>query len=440
MIVAPQSTVAQVGSDVILSGGASGNPTPTYYWAKGTNLIPGANQNTLLILAAQLTNSGAYTLYASNSQGPANSACYLTMALTPGNNILSNLYTNYARADTAVTMSSFITNVTSGVSTYSWQYNNASIGVTSSNLTLTAAQTLPAKSGTYSVTFNSTVGSTNVVNSQQYNSYWIFGYPPIITNQPSGQTVNAGANVTFSFTLAGGNYPAVFLYQNGTNLVAQTSLPAYNPAFATLTTNINLTISNVTQANAGVYNFVVTNFWGSITSSNASLTVSSPLAVTAPQSQTNYAGKNVSLTVTASGTPPYSYQWQKGGLGLSNGGAISGVTTNILSIAPAATNNSGNYQVVVTNTSGGSVTSSAAVVSIVSVPHLAASLAGNNVTLSASGGIVGSNYIVETSTNLANTSGWLPAKTNVVPTNGSISYTDTNSLIFPARFYRVQFP
>jgi hypothetical protein len=146
----------------------------------------------------------------------------------------------------------------------------------------------------------------------------------------------------------------------------------------------------------------------------------------------------VSLNVTASGTAPFSYQWQKGGSNLSNGGAISGVATNTLSIAPAATNNSGNYQVVVTNTAG-SVTSSVAVVSIVPVPKLTASLAGD-LTFNASGGIPGSNYVVQISTNLANSNGWAPVQTNVVPTNGSISYTDTNPATLGHRFYRVEFP
>jgi len=440
MVVAPQSTLAQVGSDVILSGGASGNPTPTYTWEQGITAIPGATQNTLVMPSALLTNAGVYTLVANNSQGQANSACYLTMALTPGNNILALFYTNYAKADTALTMTSYITNVPSGVNTYSWQYNNSSIGVTTSNLSLTASQTLPIKSGTYSVTFNSVVGSTTVVNQQQYNSYWVFGYPPTINTQPSGQTNNVGTNATFSFTLAGGNYPSIFLYQNTNNLMAQTSLPAYNPSVSSLTTNISLTISNIALTNAGSYTFVATNYWGSITSSPVSLTVTAPLSVTAPPSQTNYAGKSISMSVTPSGTSPYSFQWQDGGSNLSGGGNISGVTTNTLVIAPAAPTNSGNYRVVVTNTYGGSVTSSVAVLSIVPLPQLTASPLPTNMTLSASGGVPGSNYVVQVSTNLANANGWVPIKTNVVPANGSLLYTDTNSPGNTGRYYRVQFP
>ncbi len=439
MLVVPQNVVAQVGSDVILSGGASGNPTPKYFWQQGINNIANATNNTLLIAAAQLTNAGIYTLNATN-QGKAQSDCYLTMAITPGSNILGLFYTNYIVAGTPLTMSSLITNVPSATNTYSWAYNTISIpGATNNNLSFTASQTPPSKSGTYTITFNSKVGTTVVVNAQAYDSYWVFGYPPVITNQPSGQIVGAGSNATFSITLAGSTYPTVFLYQNQTNLVAQTNFPAWNPSSAATTTNVSLTISNVTQAGAGTYNFVVTNFWGNTSSSNATLTVTSPLSVSAPQSQTNYAGKNVNLSVTPSGSAPFGFQWQKAGVNLATGGNISGATTNMVSFAPAAVTNSGNYQVVVTNLSG-SVTSSVAVVSIGPVPQFTLSLASGDAVLSGAGGVPGSNYVLQVSTNLANNAGWVPIGTNVVPSNGAITFTDTNLATSGQRFYRVQFP
>lgn len=440
MLSVPQSVVAQVGSDVILSGGAGGNPNPKYYWQQGINNIPNATNNSLVISNAQLTSAGIYTLNATNTQGKAQSDCYLTMAVTPGNNPLALLYTNYVVAGTPLTLSSLITNVPSATNTYFWSWNGAPIpGATTNTLSLTAAQTIPTKSGTYTVTFNSKVGSTVVVNGQAYDSYWVFGYLPVVTSQPSSQSVGAGSNATFNITLSGSSYPNVFLYQNQTNLVAQTNLSAYEPTSVSATTNISLTISNVTQASAGTYSFVVTNFWGSTASSNATLTVISPLSVSAPQSQTNYAGKTVSLTVTPTGSAPFSYQWQKGGANVSNTGNISGANTNTLTFAPAATTNSGNYQVIVTNLSG-SVTSSVAVISIVPVPQFALSLASGNPTLSAPGGVPGSNYVVQVSTNLNNSAGWVPIVTNVVPSNGTISFTDTNLSNSGQRFYRVQFP
>ncbi|MGH8024880.1 MAG: immunoglobulin domain-containing protein, partial [Limisphaerales bacterium] len=228
IVVSPQSTVAQVGSDVVLSGGASGNPAPVYFWNQGITAIPGATNNTLVIPSAQLTNAGVYSLIASNSQGKVSAACILTMAVTPGSNSLSQQYTNYPVAGQPVTMDSLITNVPTGVDTYSWYYNNNPIGVTSSNFSLTAAQATPSKSGVYAVTFNSTVGGNTVVNDQQYISYWAFGFPPALAGQPTNQTLSLGSNATFAFTVTGGTYASIFLYLNQT-VVAETNLASYNP-------------------------------------------------------------------------------------------------------------------------------------------------------------------------------------------------------------------
>ncbi len=54
----------------------------------------------------------------------------------------------------------------------------------------------------------------------------------------------------------------------------------------------------------------MTNTYGAITSSVAALMVYLPINITSqPQSQTVPAGGNVTLSVTASGTGPFSYQW-----------------------------------------------------------------------------------------------------------------------------------
>jgi hypothetical protein len=443
MLVPPQNVTAQIGSDVIFSGGASGNPTPSYYWKLGPTTIPGATQNTLTLHGVSYTNSGIYNLYASNSQGQVNYACCLTTCLTPGSNQLALFYTNYTLGGVTTVISSYFTNVPGANNTYSWAYavpyaTPVSIGVTTSNLTISAATATPAKSGTYAVTFNSTAGSTNEVNAQQYQSFWVFGYPPVVTNQPVSTNVSAGANATLSFVLAGGNYSTVFLYQNQTNLVAQTNL-TNNPTFANNTNTISFTLTNVTAANAGTYSFLLTNYWGSTTSSNFSLTVNSPLSVSAPQGQTNYAGKTVTLTANASGTPPFTYQWFDGGSGLSDGGNISGSLTNTLVISPAATNNSGTYQLVVTNAAG-AVTSAPAVVSILPIPQLmGASGGGGTVTLNATGGIPGSNYVVVMTSDLSQSNTWTPIATNTIPPGGVISYTATNSAQ-QAEFYQLVFP
>ena len=133
-----------MGADALFSGGATGNPTPQYYWKQGTNVIPGATTNAYLIPAAQLTNAGAYTMEATNSQGQTPAACWLSVAITPGSNNLAFQFTNYVVAGTTVTMTSFLTNVPSGSNSYQWNYNNNSTGLPATpNLTLTGAQDAP---------------------------------------------------------------------------------------------------------------------------------------------------------------------------------------------------------------------------------------------------------------------------------------------------------
>jgi Immunoglobulin domain/Immunoglobulin I-set domain len=435
----PQNQVAILGSSVNLYGSATGIPTPTYQWSRNLAPISGATNAACTINNSQLSDAGTYSLTASNSTSHPTAFCVLSVCIPPGTNFTVLNWTNYAPAGVPLTMSAYITNVSTATNSVYWGFNGGPFLLTNTSFPLTAAQAVPSHSGTYSAFFNSVNGTNVYANKVEADSQWQFGYLPVVTNQPSPVTVGAGSNATFTCILAGGNIPYVYLYQNGTNLVAQTNFPAFNPATATITTNISLTVPNVTQANAGNYTFVITNFWGSITSSPAALTVITPLSVSSPAGQTNYAGKNVSLNVTANGTPPLTYQWQKSGLNLSNGGNLSGATTNTLSINPAATSNSGNYQVIVNNTSG-SVTSSVASVSILPVPAFALSLGTSSVALSAAGGVIGSNYIVQISTNIANSNGWLSLYTNTVPGNGVINYTDTNAPTNAQRYYRLQFP
>jgi hypothetical protein len=438
ILVPPQNLVSQIGADVILSGGANGVPSPQYYWKQGLTIIPGATNNTLTIPAAQFTNAGIYTMIASNSQGEAQATCYLSEVLSAGSNILALDYTNYVVAGTPVIMSVYITNVPAAVNSYSWQFNHGSIGVTTTNLSLSAAQTLPAKSGIYSIVFSSSVSTNVIVNSQSYDSYWRFGYLPVVSNQLPAIAIGSGSNATFNAVLTGSSFAEVFLYQNGSNLVASTNLTAYNPSSPSATTNISLTVSNVSAANAGNYTFVITNFWGSTTSSVTSLTLTSGKpSVTDPGGQTNYAGKNISLYVSASGAT--AYQWLKGGVNLSNTATISGIATNTLNFTPAATNDSGNYQIIVSNSSG-SVTSAVAMLSILAPPAFALTLGSGSSVLTASGAVPGSNYVVLTSSNLAGGI-WTPLLTNPAPPNGVITFSDTNNpALIPQRYYLFQFP
>jgi len=76
-----------------------------------------------------------------------------------------------------------------------------------------------------------------------------------------------------------------------------------------------------------------------------------------PVSQTNEAGTSVTLLVVATGSGKLTYQWY------FNGAKISGATAEDLNLKNAAAANDGNYEVVVSNSSG-STTSTVATVTV----------------------------------------------------------------------------
>lgn len=81
-----------------------------------------------------------------------------------------------------------------------------------------------------------------------------------------------------------------------------------------------------------------------------------PTILSWPTNQFVALGSNVTLTVTASGTEPLSYQW------LNNGTNIMGATDNSFTMLDAQTSASGEYSVVVSNAYGVAVTPAASVV------------------------------------------------------------------------------
>jgi len=110
----------------------------------------------------------------------------------------------------------------------------------------------------------------------------------------------------------------------------------------------------------------VTNTVGTVTSSAATLTVNPapvvPTITTQPGSQTVTAGQTTTFAVVAAGTAPLSYQWKK------NGVNIAGATAASYTTPATTTSDSGStFAVVVTNTSG-TVTSSAATLTVNPAP------------------------------------------------------------------------
>jgi len=129
-------------------------------------------------------------------------------------------------------------------------------------------------------------------------------HAPSITNQPATQTVPVGSNVTFSVG-AVGNPPLKYAWWIN-------SAPINNA------TNASLVLPNVQLTNAGIYSVVVTDITGSVTSSNATLTVvpSAPVASFTASPTNGATPLGVTFTDTSSGSPT-NWSWTFGDAGTS---------------------------------------------------------------------------------------------------------------------------
>ena len=169
--------------------------------------------------------------------------------------------------------------------------------------------------------------------------------PPVITQQPTGQTVNEGGTLTLSVIAT--NATGYQWKKGGENIPSATSA--------------TYTKQSVAPSDAGSYTCVVSGDDGtSVTSDAATVTVNAlPVITQQPSSQTINEGGSISLEVTATGAT--GYQWKK------DGSDIPSATNATYSKSGALPADAGSYTCVVTG-AGGSVTSSPATVTVNALP------------------------------------------------------------------------
>ncbi|MES2593865.1 MAG: immunoglobulin domain-containing protein [Verrucomicrobiota bacterium] len=203
---------------------------------------------------------------------------------------------------------------------------------------------------------------------------------PTIVTQPVSQTVNPGANVTFTCVVTGGlgDTPAI-TYQwrkNGVD-IANATTPT-------------LSLTNVQESSEGFYNCLIRKSTtlpasGAILEQTfvdtsvsvtdfAALTVNDPVSnliiLQNPAKPTVPTGSVVIFTAEHKGTGPFTYQWRRNGTDIPDANGISYTT------GPVSNDNAGSYTVVVKSdiNTGDGVLSSAKVIAH-STPVTAVSIA-----------------------------------------------------------------
>jgi hypothetical protein len=190
--------------------------------------------------------------------------------------------------------------------------------------------------------------------------------PPLIGTDMINQSVALGSNVSLVLD-ATGSQPLHYTWLFNGNV-----LPAAD-------TN-GLDLISVTAQQAGQYQAIVSNSAGSATSSVASVTVLVPSSlptITADLlNQTVCTGSNVTFQVGVSGTGPFSYQW------LCNGTNLPGINADSLTFNNVGQQQSGTYQVLVSN-SAGTVSSSVATLKVLTPPSFLVDITNQTVSANA---------------------------------------------------------
>jgi hypothetical protein len=167
--------------------------------------------------------------------------------------------------------------------------------------------------------------------------------------------------------------------------------------------------------------------------------IQSPLLSQEPLSQTNATGATATFTVGAldNGVPPLSYQWQW------NGQNLSDATNATLTIPNVTTTNAGSYDVIVSNSTGPTVSWTAILTVLPSVLTNVSISLNPGITFQ---GLLGYNYQVQYSTTLGSNAVWQVLQN--VPQLPSSPYTvyDPTAVVSaqgffvsPQQFYRIVF-
>jgi hypothetical protein len=207
-------------------------------------------------------------------------------------------------------------------------------------------------------------------NVSPYIAQAYLGRAPNIFLPPQSQTAGQGTTVDFVVDAVGDPVLTYLWFFNGTNPISWG-------------TNPSLVLTNCQFSQSGAYTVVVTNLFGSTTSSPAMLNVIAiaPTILSPPMNQMAALGFTANFSVSANGSLPLSYQWVFNGTNF-----ITDATNAVLHLENVQYSQAGPYAVVVTNAFG-AVTSSPAMLDVL-LPIVTQCTEGNLRTAMAGGGTV----------------------------------------------------
>jgi hypothetical protein len=329
----PSNVAVAVGGSATFTVTTTGDGPITYQWKKDGVAIPGATSSSLTFNPVYATNGGSYVVTVTNPGGSFDSAA-ATLRTGPG-----------IVASPASTNRPVGSSVTFGVSaiggtplSYQWQKEGVDIGgATSVSFTLNGLTTNNA--GNYTVVVTNDLGSiTSAV------AVLTISLPAVIATNPVSLSVFPNQPASFSVT-AYGEQVLTYQWRLNSNVISGANSATYN-------------IASAQNSDLGFYDVIVTNDYGSATSTVATLSFfPAPVITVQPANQNTPIGNGARFTVTAVGQS-LTYQWK------SNGVDVVGATSSFLTISNVTLAQNGIVYTVLVSNGSGSVLSAPATLTV----------------------------------------------------------------------------
>ena len=260
----PQVNTIDEGEQALFSIAASGGGSLSFQWLKNGADILGENGASLIIDSAQLTDAGEYAVIVSNSVGSVVSLSALLIVQEVIEPVkITSQPTTLTVVETAQANFS-VEAIGGGELSYQWRKNGAAItGATSASLNLSDVALSDA--GSYDLLVSNSVGSVTSVAAVLLVNELIVIDPVAILSQPQALEVTEGEQATFSVTAEGGGELVYQWRKDGVEIH--------------VATGSSLVLDSAVLSDVGVYDVVISNSEGELTSTSVSLTVNEIVTV-----------------------------------------------------------------------------------------------------------------------------------------------------------------
>jgi alpha-tubulin suppressor-like RCC1 family protein len=366
-VLQPRALLVRSGQTASLDVQVAGSPTPTLRWqtrpanssaawadvASGTGATT-ANYSTT---ALSLSDNGLQLRAVANNLAGDVPSVSVTVSVSDLD-VAPSISTQPASISIAAGGDAVFAVAAHGTEALSYQWLRNGTPITGANAPVIKLSAVSAGDASgYSVQISNAAGNlTSDTATLTVTSGAPAAVAPTIVTQPVPVLVNAGNTATFAVGVSGTS-PFTYQWLKGGQPISGATAAFYS-------------LASAATGDAGSYSVRVTNSVNTATSSSASLTVNANPVVSAvsitsqPSPQIQLPGGSATFAVAASGTGPLSYQWLKDDI------AIPGATGAVLLLDNVSSNEAASYSVTVGNALG-SLTSTAASLTVVGAPAIA---------------------------------------------------------------------